>query len=160
MLENVLFCSISTSVSHVPGNQGGFLQKINCHCSSYSRNHYSYILEKPRNIAHYLTLEEVGNCDRSITNFFHVACFDLWSSYDIETCILLRKSTDAARDSKETRLLIDTYLAGALPLLCGAMLPPLTNYHPCPTASHSGSAQPRKQGAHDPPPMRAVLTLS
>lgn len=98
-VRNVLYCSISMSVSHVPGNQGGFLQKINCHCSSYS-NHYSYVLEKPRNITHYLTLEEVGNCNRSVTNFFHVVCFDLWSSYDLETCILLRKSTDAARRLK------------------------------------------------------------
>lgn len=91
MLENVLFCSISMSVSHVPGNQGGFLQKINGHCSSYSRNHYSNVLQKPRNITRYLTLEEVGNCDRSVTNFCHVVCFDLWSSDDIETRILLRR---------------------------------------------------------------------
>lgn len=42
--------------------------------------------------------------------FLSLACFDLWSSDDLKTCILLRKSTDAAQDSKETRLLIDTYL--------------------------------------------------
>lgn len=96
MLEDVLFCSISMSRSHVPGNQGDFSQKINCHRSSSLRNHCSYVLEKPRNRTHYLTLEEVGNCDRSVTDFFHVVCFDLWSSYDLETWILHRKSTDAA----------------------------------------------------------------
>lgn len=132
MLENVSFCSVSMSVSHVPGNQGGFLPKINGHCSSYSRNHYSYALQKPRNITHYLTLEEVGNCDRSVTNFFHVACFDLWSRDNLETCILLRKSTDAAQDSNETRLLIDTYLAGASPLLCGMMLHLINKPSPLP----------------------------
>lgn len=84
-LENVSFCSVSPLVSHVPGNRGGFPQKRNCHCSNYSRNHYSYVLEKPRNITHYLTLEEVGNCDGSVTNFFHVMRFDLWCSYDLET---------------------------------------------------------------------------
>lgn len=81
------------------GNRGGFLQKRHCHCSSYSRNHDSYVLEKPRTTTHYLTLEEVGNWDRSVTNFFHAVRFDLWCSYDV-TCILLGKGTDAARRLK------------------------------------------------------------
>lgn len=131
MLEDVSLCSISMSVSHVPGNRGGFLQRRNCHCSGYSRNRCSYVLEKPRNITHYLTLEEVGNCNRSVTNFFHVVCFDLWSSYE-------EYRWDMPPDTRSPSC--------ALPLLCGAVLHPISKPSLVPDCIHSRSAQPWKQG--------------
>lgn len=146
MLEDVSLCSISMSVSHVPGNQGGFLQRRNCHCSGYSRNRCSYVLEKPRNITHYLTLEEVGNCDRSVTNFFHMVCFDLWSSSE-------EYRWDMPPDTRSPSC--------ASPLLCGAVLHPINKPSLVPDCIlQQVRTTTETRHSRDPPPMRVVLTLS